>query len=96
MRNKENQQPVIATGKLTQEQKKQILNLVEKNGYDLDKLHVVFYHIGKQNIEDFVTDIDILIEDYLGCAPVIKDCAQGGLHKLFSLNRILASISGKL
>lgn len=91
----QNKSGAPADTKLTPEQQ-QILELVKNNGYTCDMLCIVFGYIGKTEMEDFVTDMDIHIEDYLASVDLITESELSALCKLYSFNRSLAHISGQL
>lgn len=95
MRNNENKKAAAPAAKLIPEQN-QILQLVNQHGYSYDKLCIVLGFIGKAEIEDFVSDMDIHIAHYLASADEITGSDLTAIYKLFSFNRSLAHISGKL
>lgn len=91
----QNKSGAPADTKLTPEQQ-QILELVKTNGYDYDKLYIVLGYLGKTEMEDFVSDMDIHIEHYLASADAITGSDLTAISKLYSFNRSLAHISGQL
>jgi len=78
-------------GKLTPEQKQTLL-LIQQSGYSAEQLTPLLYYVGGAELPEFVTDLNNLLDDYLGPVDKVSGPDSADLSKLNCFTRMPASV----